>query len=386
VTLPDKQASDEEHRLAKLEPFGFVDGVSQPIIRGTYKSFRGADAIHIVEPGEFVLGYRDNRGTLPAAPTLGAVHDPENRLPIAAPPEEGFATPVVNLPRDVGRNGTFLAVRQLEQDVTGFWACCEAAAAMVKSRFPQWRDVTKEFIGAKLVGRWPDGSSLVRYPYRAGSEEAADEHPMVRPAAGMVTLPGQPAPPPAASSVAIKQAEAPARPRSPVRVERTDAPVRPVAITPDNDFLFGAEDPQGLRCPLGAHIRRANPRDAFEPGSEEQLAITNRHRILRVGRRYQPRDGGKPGLFFMCLNADLERQFEFVQQTWLQSPTFNALAGERDPVVGTRIANDGDADDGFTIPTREAPMRLRAMPQFVHTLGGGYFFVPGRSLLRFLAS
>jgi hypothetical protein len=89
----------------------------------------------------------------------------------------------------------------------------------------------------------------------------------------------------------------------------------------------------------------------------------------------------------MCLNADLERQFEFIQQTWLQSPTFSALTAERDPITGTRdLAGGGRKDDGFTIPTREAPVRLRGMPDFVRTLGGGYFFLPGKSLLRFLAS
>ena len=140
------------------------------------------------------------------------------------------------------------------------------------------------------------------------------------------------------------------------------------------------EDPQGLRCPFGAHIRRANPRESADPGSQEQLTITNRHRILRVGRRYQEAAGAEPGLFFMCLNADLERQFEFVQQTWLQSPSFHSLVEERDPLLGMRDATSRpSSDDGFTIPTRESPVRLRAMPEFVRTLGGGYFFVPGRS-------
>ena len=105
---------------------------------------------------------------------------------------------------------------------------------------------------------------------------------------------------------------------------------------PDNDFLFGTEDPQGLRCPLGAHIRRANPRESFNPGSQEQIAITNRHRIIRVGRRYVPEPDQRPGLFFMCLNGDIERQFEFVQQTWVGGSSFHGLSDERDPLVEDR--------------------------------------------------
>jgi deferrochelatase/peroxidase EfeB len=388
VTLPDKDAPARERDRAKLEPFGFVDGISQPIIRGTYKSFRAADPIHLVEPGEFILGYPDNRGNLPAGPTLAATHDSDNILPIAASPQHGFARPIVSDARDLGRNGTFLAVRQLEQDFAGFWDYCSDAAAQVQQRFPGWINVTAEFIAAKLVGRWPDGSSLVRFPYQAGSEQE-EEHVMTRPSGGAVMLRhAVPSPPPPAAAAALQQASATKRTgRAPVPAQRTQKTERNIAITPDNDFLFGAEDAQGLRCPFGAHIRRANPRESFDPGSEEQLAITNRHRILRVGRRYQPKQGRNDGLFFMCLNADIERQFEFIQQTWLQSPSFSALTRERDPILGSRHTTDASrADDGFTIPTRDAPVRLRSMPEFVRTLGGGYFFIPGKSLLRYLAS
>jgi len=125
--------------------------------------------------------------------------------------------------------------------------------------------------------------------------------------------------------------------------------VRDIAVTPDNDFLFGAEDPQALRCPFGAHIRRANPRESFTRGSQGQLAITNRHRFHRVGCRYRQPAGKPPGLFFMCLDADLERQFEFVQQTWLQSPSFHGLMDERDPVIGSRHPHQQPDDAGFSL-------------------------------------
>lgn len=383
VDLPAKTATDEEIRLAKLEPFGFVDGVSQPAIRGTYKALRGADPIHIVEAGEFILGYPDNRGNLPAGPSLAALHDPGNALPIAASSQHGFARPIVNDDRDLGRNGSFLAIRQLEQNVEEFWTFCEQSAAQLHHQFPHWGGVRPEFVGAKLVGRWPDGSSLARFPYQAGSE-TDQNRPLTRTGEGTADVQAMALPAPAPAQ-AQRVAAAPMA-RGKVKVNRTNAEVREIAITPDNDFLFGAEDPQGLRCPFGAHIRRANPRESFEAGSQEQLAITNRHRILRVGRRYREAEGRRPGLFFMCLNADLERQFEFIQQTWLQAPSFHGLMDERDPVVGGRHPDAPRPDDGFSMPTRESPVRLKAMPDFVRTIGGGYFFVPGRSVLRYLAS
>jgi deferrochelatase/peroxidase EfeB len=162
----------------------------------------------------------------------------------------------------------------------------------------------------------------------------------------------------------------------------------PVAAAPkastdaDNDFLFGVEDPEGIRCPFGAHIRRANPRDSLDPGSADQVAISNRHRIIRVGRVYANEAGNDPGLLFMCLNGDIERQFEFVQQTWLLRPTFQDLVCEKDPILG-------DAEKGvcsYTIPSRDGPIQLAPMPAFVKTLGGGYFFIPGKRLIDYLAA
>jgi deferrochelatase/peroxidase EfeB len=151
------------------------------------------------------------------------------------------------------------------------------------------------------------------------------------------------------------------------------------APQPDNDLLYGTEDPQGLRCPYGAHIRRANPRDSLSPGSQEQIDISNRHRILRVGRLYDEK--ASAGLMFMCLNGDLERQFEFIQQTWMSSSKFHGLDAETDPIV-----TDGTKGRcSFTIPTRAGPVTLDQLPQFVTVRGGGYFFLPGRQLLNYLA-
>jgi deferrochelatase/peroxidase EfeB len=206
-----------------------------------------------------------------------------------------------------------------------------------------------------MVGRWRDnGSSLVRHPHR----------------------PRQPNPPP-------------------------DQPLQS-----ENDFLYGLEDANGLRCPFGAHIRRANPRESFAPShpdptailqaiqaganpfdtisapAQQQLAITNRHRILRVGRSYPPQeDLDKPGLIFMCLNTDIERQFEFIQKTWVLGPSFQGLEAEQDPLIGQRDENT----ILLTIPTPSGRIRLKGLQNFVTVRGSGYFFLPGRAAIRYLA-
>ncbi len=378
----------------RKEPFGFVDGVSQPAIRGTYRGLRNDDPIHLVEPGEFVLGYPDNRGHVPPGPMLSALHDPDCVLPIAGS-DQGFSEVTVDNPRLIGQNGSFLVIRQLEQHVGRFDAFCLKEARRLADHFSElpieldewW---LKEFIGAKLIGRWTDGSSLVRFPYISASRlkfltkrdpTALASRPKSNPAQALA------APIDASEKAASPPIDEPEKgtllkvvSKAVAALARKDPSKQRLPIQPDNDFLFGTEDPQGLRCPYGAHVRRANPRDSLSPGSQDQINISNRHRILRVGRLY--REGGKTkGLLFMCLNGDLERQFEFIQQTWMGSTKFHGLSAEVDPIAGAEIKDY----DGFTVPTRHGPVALDPLPQFVTMRGGGYFFVPGRQLLQFLS-
>lgn len=336
----------------KTEAFGFLDGVSQPVIRGTYKGLRNADPIHLVEPGEFLLGYPDNRGNVSPGPKLHAIEDPDNLLPLVNR-ATGFDTSRVDDVRDLGFNGSFLVIRELEQDHDAFQTFCRDEAEQLSGRLPAPYIVDEDFIAAKLIGRWKDGASLVRHPYESpkGERPSARTHEMIRPKGK--------------AQKGESQIDQPAEPR----------------YTRDNDFLFGTEDPEGLRCPFGAHVRRANPRDSFTPGSADQIAISNRHRIMRVGRRYKPSAGAKEGLLFMCLNGDIERQFEFLQQTWLHNRSFHGLSGETDPVVG----NGEEGSSHFTIPSRSGPVSLSPLPRFVTTKGGGYFFLPGKRLLEYLS-
>ncbi|MDP3898265.1 MAG: Dyp-type peroxidase [Mesorhizobium sp.] len=305
-----------------IEHFGFADGVSQPVVRGTARAHAGVAPMQLVAAGEFLFGYRDEHGFYPVSPGVRASHDRGGLLPALRfrRGTDGTSTSL----HDFGRNGSFLVVRQFEQHVEEFETYC-AFAATKKSREHDDPAITPKWIAAKMMGRWQDGSSLVRNPEGRS---------------------GRPA---------------------------------------DNDFSFGAEDPQGHRCPFGAHVRRANPRDSLGDDHDVQIRIGKRHRILRVGRTYeQPaKRGGKPekGLLFMCLNADIERQYEFMQQTWVSAPSFHGLVREKDPSIGS---NEGDGR--FSIPRWEGGIVLEDIPRFVTTRGGGYFFMPSLSALRFMIS
>ena len=241
--------------------------------------------------------------------------------------------------RDLGCNGSFLVIRELEQDTDTFKEYCQSESDRLQGRLPEPYEITPEFIGAKLVGRWRNGSSIVRHPYLPGKprHKTAD-----RACSDTKT---SNAGDHDATQLALSRSQTPAKDESEVTERPTTGPETARAMAApverpakashlqDNDFLFGTEDPEALRCPFGSHIRRANPRDSLDPGSQDQIDISNRHRIMRIGRQYVPQDGGRPGLFFMCLNGDLERQFEFVQQTWLKSPSFHGLSCEKDPLA-----------------------------------------------------
>jgi len=156
-----------------------------------------------------------------------------------------------------------------------------------------------------------------------------------------------------------------------------------------DDFAYRETDERGFKCPIGSHIRRSNPRDSLGPTAAKAKATANRHRILRRGRSYGDRpkdrlvdDGIDRGLHFLCLNSDIERQFEFVQQTWCNNPVFGGLNGEVDPLVG----NLTRGDEIFTVPADPLRTRVHNLERFVTVKGGAYFFLPSISALRYLAA
>lgn len=354
----DAQASGGGRRNQAKEAFGFADGVSQPIVKGTRRWLKESDAIHTVEPGEFILGYPDDRGGHVFSPVVASGEDPHNLLPVVDPVYANghypnFDQSGASRDRDLGKNGSYLVIRQLAQDVAAFDQSVAQAAAQCADHagmppgLNQWQ--REQWVAAKMVGRWRDGTSLVRYPHRPGtgwSEDPAD---------------------PGADG--------------------------PIDVEPDNGFLLGAEDPIGHRCPFGAHVRRTNPRDTLTPGSMEQLAINNRHRILRMGRRYEAYEHGgtseTEGLFFMCLNSELERQFEFIQQTWVMAMQFMGVENEVDAILGRGSHKPDDSPHKtarLTIPTPHGPIYVRNLRDVVQVRGGGYFFLPSKSALAWLSN
>jgi Dyp-type peroxidase family len=345
----------------EFEHFGFRDGISQPVIKGTGRATRGVPARDLMEPGEFILGYKNGGGYFPPSPGLPAEADMGCDLPILSEGEMGrfpnFGDKSIGAaPRDFGRNGSYVVIRELAQDVEGFDTFVTRKADELRGLVPgaeqmAYRDLykvigqypDKEWVKAKLMGRWPNGRPMIGNPVNRATAQPGD--------------------PNYAACVAAET---------------------------ENDFAFGSDDPQGIACPFGSHIRRTNPRDSKEPGDAKEQIITNRHRLLRRGRTYVKQDANgktEKGLFFVSLCADLERQFEFVQQGWSNSPSFHGLANEPDPIFGTDTPHPDTGQAcprNFTIPTAAGPIKLTGMENFVTIKAGGYFFLPSRSALTWL--
>jgi Dyp-type peroxidase family len=148
-----------------------------------------------------------------------------------------------------------------------------------------------------------------------------------------------------------------------------------------NDFDYSG-DPTGQRCPLGAHIRRANPRAGLAAGPD----LVRRHRILRRGMPYGDRwtrerddDRGRRGLIFIALMADIENQFEFVQRQWLNDGDAFKLGNDADLIAGAGTGG------GRMIIQGDPPRLVTAAPRLTTVRGGDYFFLPGVDALRWLA-
>ena len=147
-----------------------------------------------------------------------------------------------------------------------------------------------------------------------------------------------------------------------------------------NDFTY-AGDNDGLRCPLGSHLRRTNPRAT----PLKRATALRRHRLIRRGVEYGPHlpegaledDGIDRGLVQLFIQADIERQFEFVQHEWVKGAEFIGLdPSEQDPIIGA-----GGEGSQLSVPGAKRPF-LFDLPAFVRVKAGEYLFVPGLNALK----
>ena len=231
---------------------------------------------------------------------------------------EGTQTPE---PAELRRNGTYVVFRKLYQDVAAFRRYLATAAKSLYGSDDQYH---RDLVAAKIMGRWRSGCPLDLSPDKDNPAIAAD--PQRR-----------------------------------------------------NNFTYEGDD-QGLRCPIGAHLRRSNPRAT----PLKRATAVRRHRLIRRGVEYGPHlqdgalqdDGVDRGLINLFIQADIERQFEFVQREWMKGGEFIGLdPSEQDPINGT-----GGEGSQLSVPGAKQPF-LFDLPTFVTVKGGEYLFVPGLKAL-----
>jgi Dyp-type peroxidase family len=234
--------------------------------------------------------------------------------------DEAGELPVAPVPHILASNGTFMVYRKLHQNLATFRDYLNQHAALYAGG--------KEKLAAKFIGRWRDGTPIELSP---------------------------------------------------------DKPDQTITLDParSTNFTFAA-DSEGTRCPVGAHIRRVNPRDAF--GFDSKLI--NRRRITRRGLPYgtwtpedQPvTDPEERGVIFIALNANISRQFEFVQQQWINYGNDARLGNEKDMLMGNHTGHGRFVVQGDTTPTNP-PFVCTNLPNFVELRGGDYFFLPSITAL-----
>lgn len=328
------------HSHISKEHFGFRDGIAQPIIKGLSKSDSHENKDNLINPGEFILGYKNEYDSYSPSPCVD-LDKYNNQLPDYRQ-HKGK--------KDLGKNGSYLVFRQIEQHVEKFWQFhydhSKEAATSHTGRAVK--------LASKMIGRWPDGQPLVT----CGEGGC------------------------------------------PMDEKELDK------------FSYHKMDRDGVRCPLGSHIRRTNPRDQLHTISDCDTAteMVKKHRMLRRGRIYgapvddlfdvdsiltkvkntervkkpEGKTEIKRGLHFICLVSDISRQFEFVQNVWANTSTFGNLCNEVDPIISPRPTDDQPDCHEFTTPQDIVRNRYTGVPEFTTVVGGAYFFMPGIKALRYI--
>jgi deferrochelatase/peroxidase EfeB len=273
------------------------------------------------------FGYRDGF----SQPTMeGGLPNPVPETVAAAPAGEfllGYPSQFTGFtypvphPAEIGANGSFLALRILAQD-------CKAFDELLRDA-PQKFGIDGEKLAAKMVGRWRNGVPL---------ELSPDS--------------GTPSP-----AIPLEQW---------------------------NQYDYSA-DPRGYRCPIGAHMRRNNPRNSPIAGGGGL-----NHRIVRRGLPYgplydpaHPDDGIERGLLGLFIVVSLKDQFEFLMSEWVNGSIFApGLSGTKDPILGDNSNGTGR----FTIPVAGAkPIVVSGFSRLVRTRGAAYGFLPSLSAIQYIS-
>ena len=224
-------------------------------------------------------------------------------------------------------------------------------------------DIDKEELAAKFVGRWRNGAPLTTYPKKDDADKVSLERQL--------------------ALMAISEASTPEA--------KKEARQHFKIINKNFTGFDFSKDIEGSRCPVGAHIRRTNPRGSLEFGKdhafETPTALANRRRLIRRGLPYgissADSNNGEHGTIIMTIVSNIKRQFEFVIQQWLNYSNDYKLASDKDVITGNQNGNtgrmilEGDED--------KAPKFLMDIPQFIETRGGVYLFIPSITALHLIA-
>jgi Dyp-type peroxidase family len=313
----------EDGKPTPKEHFGYTDGISDPVFVG----MPGKTSQSVVGRGK-----QTPNGWEPLATgefLLGHL-------------DEAHEYPRAPQPFSLSKNGSFMVYRKLHENVGSFNALLDREA----ESYPGGR----ELLAAKFVGRWRDNGAPLTEAPDAASKAAWD-----------------------------------------ARFEKATPAEQDRMLS---GYTFDS-DPHGAKCPFSAHVRRINPRASLETNKgafDTPGALSNRRRILRRGLPYgdvtdPSRDDGEHGIVIMMVNASIERQFEFVQQQWINYGNDFRAGNDKEIILGNHsreypskavLPVDPDGDG--------CPYFVQNIPRLVETRGGDYFFIPSMTALRMIAA
>jgi len=339
--------------LRGYEHFGFRDGISQPGIRGKLPdgSFltpgqnpknvdQGKPGQDLLWPGEFVFGY-------PGQDPNAEVKDP-GKNPLRHPTRKA---------PEFARNGSFVVFRRLRQHVGMFHRFLQSVA----TRF----QVSPEFVGAQMVGRWPSGAPTVITPDVDDAILADDD----------------------CKNNNFEFGKADEGDASSAREPRPGD--CPGVTDPPND-------PDAAKLPFAGHIRKSYPRNDTSPDIPQlKESTTQTHRLLRRGIPYGEQSASSPhqplddnvdrGLLFLAYQVSIVEQFEFVTQTWVNNPNFKQSGVGFDPIIGQNAAPNENRSRSFRLSLPGETQPITTDQDWVVPTGGGYFFTPCVDALWLLA-